>query len=194
MARMTEEPGGPSSSGPLHAEEFYALPETDHREELVRGDVVREPLPGFGHGAVAVRVAGLLDAWVRPRDLGRVVDHCGFVLGRGPDTVRGPDVAFVRRERLEAREIGASRGPFFEGAPDLAVEVLSPSNTEAEIDDKVREYLGAGTHRVWIVDPDRESVTVRRPDGVPLALGPGDTLDGGEVLPGFTVRVELLFE
>lgn len=191
MARTSETPDGPSPSGPLRADEFYALPETDDREELVRGDVVREPLPGFGHGAVAVRVAALLDEWVRPRELGRVVDHCGFVLERGPDTVRGPDVAFVRRERLAGQ---ASGGPFFEGAPDLAVEVFSPSNTGAEIDEKVREYLSSGTHRVWVVDPDRETVSVRRPDGVPLVLGAGDTLDGGELLPGFAVRVERLFE
>jgi len=98
---LPSEPGGSPLVSYL-AEEFYALPETDAREELYRGLIIREPLPSFGHGAVAVRMASLLDAWVRPRNLGRVVDHSGFVLARHPDTVRGPDVAFVSRERLAA--------------------------------------------------------------------------------------------
>ena len=179
----------------LHAEEFFALPEVDAREELVRGDVVREPMPTFGHGAVAVRIASILDTWVRrhgpPQSPGRVADHCGFVLSRDPDTVRGPDVAFVSRDRLAA---GTTDGPFIEGAPDLAVEVLSPSNRAGEIMEKVREYLGAGGRQVWVVDPERETITVHCPDRIPRTLGPGDTLDGDEALPGFSVLVEEAFE
>lgn len=174
----------------LLAEEFACLPEVDAREELVRGDVVREPLPTFGHGAVAVRIAWLLESWSRRQDLGRVVDHCGFVLARDPDTVRGPDVAFVSRDHLAA---GTTDGPFFEGAPDLAVEVLSPSNRAGEIADKIRDYLRAGSRQVWVVDPERETVTVHCPDRPPRTLGPGDTLDGEEVLPGFAAPVEEVF-
>jgi len=194
----------------LRAEEFAALPEVDAREELVRGDVVREPLPAFGHGVAAARVGAILDTWVhRPSpdpsagpssdpdsgqsgalSPGRVVGHCGFVLARDPDTVRGPDVAYVSSERLAA---GVTDGPFFEGAPDLAVEILSPSNRPREIAEKIREYLEAGAGRVWVVDPERKTVTVHGPNRSPRTLGPDDVLDGEEVLPGFTAPVAELF-
>ena len=194
----------------LRAEEFAALPEVDAREELVRGDVVREPLPAFGHGMVAARIGTILHTWVhRPNpdpssgqssdpgsgqtgagSPGWVVDHCGFVLARDPDTVRGPDVAYVSGERLAT---GVTDGPYFEGAPDLAVEILSPSNRPREIAEKIREYLEAGARRVWVVDPERETVTVHGPDRTPRTLGLGDVLDGEEVLPGFTVPVADLF-
>jgi len=187
---LPSEPGGSPLVSYL-AEEFYALPETDAREELYRGQITREPLPSFGHGAVAVRIASLLDAWVRPRNLGRVVDHSGFVLARHPDTVRGPDVAFVSRGRLAA---GATGGPFFEGAPDLAVEVLSPSNRRGALDAKAEEYLEAGARAVWIVDPERRAITVHHPGAEPRRLAAGDMLDGGDVLPGFTASVESFLE
>lgn len=205
MTRSTDTPYPlpfePGEAGGSHlvsyvAEEFYALPEADSREELYRGQIIREPLPSFGHGALAVRIASLLDAWVRPRGLGQVVDHSGFVLARNPDTVRGPDVAFVSRDRLEE---GTAAGPFFEGAPDLAVEVRSPSDGTGELGAKAREYLRAGAQEVWIVDPERREITVHRSGEEPRHLGSsdtldGDTLDGGHVLPGFTVAVESLLE
>jgi len=179
----------------LRAEEFAALPEVDAREELVRGDVIREPLPAFGHGTVAVRISWLLYTWVRSSgpspSPARVVDHCGFVLARDPDTVRGPDVAYVSSERLAT---GVTDGPFFEGAPDLAVEILSPSNRPREVAEKIREYLEAGAGRVWVVDPKRKTVTVHGPARTPRTFGPDDVLDGEEVLPGFTVPVAELFE
>jgi len=186
----------------LRAEEFAALPEVDAREELVRGDVVREPLPAFGHGVVAARIGTILDTWVRRRrsapsagqtgagSPGWVVDHCGFVLARDPDTVRGPDVAYVSGERLAT---GVTDGPYFEGAPDLAVEILSSSNRPREIAEKIREYLGAGACRVWVVDPERKTVTAHGPERPPRALGSDDVLDGEDVLPGFSVPVAELF-
>lgn len=199
-----EHPEGTSRH--LSAEEFAVLPEVDAREELVRGDVVREPLPAFGHGLAAVRIGTILDTWVhRPSpdpNLGQgsgqigegrrgwVVDHCGFVLARDPDTVRGPDVAYVSSERLAT---GVTDGPFFEGAPDLAVEILSSSNRPREIAEKIGEYLEAGARRVWVVDQERKTVTVHGPDRTPRTLGSGDVLDGEEVLPGFSVPVSELF-
>jgi Uma2 family endonuclease len=116
--------------------------------------------------------------------------ECGYVLRRNPDTVRGPDASFVSSERLAAWE---ARGPFFEGAPDLAVEVLSPSNTRREIEEKVSEYLAAGGREVWVADPEARRITVHRPDEGPRDLGPDDTLDGGDLLPGFDVPVAELF-
>jgi len=191
MKKMISLRVDPGTDELLRAEDLFDLPETEDRDELVRGEVVREPLPGFGHGSVAVQIAWLLKTWVLDRDLGRVVDHCGFVLARDPDTVRGPDVAFVRWERVAE---GRTGGPFFDGAPDLAVEVLSPSNGAAEIASKVGDYLGAGARSVWIVDPERREVTVHRPGRGPRLLREGDLLDGGTVLPGFAVDVALLFE
>lgn len=175
----------------LRAEEYYLLPEEPGwRDELVEGSVVREPLPTFGHGNASARIAHFLLEWVGPRELGEVVGECGFVVQRDPDTVRGPDAAFVSAERLAA---WSGDGPFFEGAPDLAVEVLSPSNTRAEVERKVRDYLSAGARRVWVVDPASESVTVHRADGGPRRLGPDEALDGGDVLPGFTLPVRRIF-
>lgn len=175
----------------LKAEEYYLLPEEPGwRDELVEGSVVREPMPSFGHGSASVKIARLLGNWVEPRGLGEVVGECGFVLRRDPDTVRGPDAAFVSAERLATWN---GEGPFFEGAPDLAVEVLSPSNTRGEVERKVREYLAAGARRVWVVDPASRSVTVHRSGVAPRRLGQEDALDGGDVLPGFTLPVSRIF-
>ncbi|MFP3940894.1 MAG: Uma2 family endonuclease [Thermoanaerobaculia bacterium] len=193
MPRTLDAPreGEATDGGLLSAEEYYRLPEEPGwRDELVEGSVVREPMPSFGHGSASVRIASLLLEWVEPRKLGEVVGECGFVVRRNPDTVRGPDAAFVSAERLAA---WSGEGPFFEGAPDLAVEVLSPSNTRDEIGQKVREYLAAGARLVWVVDPASESVAVHRTGAAERRLGPDDALDGGEVLPGFTLPVRRIF-
>lgn len=114
-----------------------------------------------------------------------------FVLSRSPDTVRGPDVSFVTRERFE--RVG-DLTTAFPGAPDLAVEVLSPSTTPAAIHGKVADYLTAGTRCVWVVDPDARIVRVFRSLLSPIALACGEQLDGEDVVPCFRVPVELLFE
>ncbi len=105
--------------------------------------------------------------------------------------MRGPDVAFVSRERLPER---AYEEPgFWHLAPDLAVEVISPSNTAAEIHEKVREYLDAGTSLVWVVDPRTRTVAVHRSPGETTVLREGDDVDGGDVLPAFSAAVSELF-
>ena len=160
------------------------------KDELVRGEIVCEPPPSFGHGASSVKIAHLLLRFVEERRLGVVVGEAGFVVERGPDTVRGTDAAFVSTERAAAY----SGEGFFEGAPDLAVEVLSPSNTRAKMAEKTREYLAAGARLVWNVDPRRRTVSIHAPDAEPRVLDIGDHLDGGDVLPGFSVVVRSLFE
>ena len=105
--------------------------------------------------------------------------------------MRGPDVAFVSRERHE-RSGDTVRA--FVGAPDLAVEVLSPSTTPAAMHAKVADYLAAGTRRVWVVDPETQTVTVYASLLSPLVRGEDDTLDGEDVIPGFTVRVGDIFD
>ena len=181
----------PISTVPLAAEDLpYLMPE-EERCELVAGELIREPLPGEGHGLVAAALVAHLYEFVRDRRLGRVHGETGFVVARDPDTVRGPDAAYVSVERSAAT---VRRGPFFEGAPDLAVEVLSPSNTRQEITAKIREYLSAGAGAVWVVDPARRTVTVHGPDREPRTLSPEDILDGGTVLPGFRLPVAEIFE
>jgi Uma2 family endonuclease len=173
-------------------DEFYALPDDGFKHELQAGLLVSEPAPGARHGYTAVRVCMLLAAYVEARSLGVVLGNdSGFVLSRSPDTVRGPDVAFVRRERLGPGRLPV--GPF-PGAPDLAVEVLSPSNMPTAVRAKVAEYLAAGTKLVWVVDPAERVVMVYREGLAPRVLDERVQLDGEEVVPGFAVAVSELFE
>jgi len=180
---------------PMTVEDFYEIPEDDSlRFELQAGILVSEPRPGFRHGRVAATIGSLLHAYVREQRLGTVlVGNPGFVLARNPDTLRGPDVAFVSRERLPSIEDEARA---FEGPPDLAVEVLSPSNTAAAVHAKIADYLAAGARLVWVVDPDpqRETVTVYRSLLSPRVLSRDDNLDGEDVVPGFRIAVAELLE
>jgi Uma2 family endonuclease len=177
-------------AGTLTIEEFERLPDDDGWQlELVRGQVVREPPAGFNHSGIGVRIATLLDQFVRANNLGRVVGaDAGFVLFVEPPTVRVPDVAFVRKERLA---FDGER--FAPHAPDLAVEVISPSNTMSEIHVKVLDYLDAGTRLVWVIDPGPRTVLVYRSrDEIRLVSEEGE-IDGGDVLPGFRLKVSELF-
>ncbi len=180
------------ASRALTAEEYSRTPDAPDgtKDELVRGQVVCEPPPSFGHGVVSTKIAHLLLSFVEEHELGVVVGEAGFVVERGPDTVRGPDASFVSAERVS----GYRGETFFEGAPDLVVEVLSPSNTRAQMAEKTREYLAAGARLVWNVDPRRKSVAVHAPGAEPRLFGTGERLDGGDVLPGFSVPVRSLFE
>jgi len=176
---------------PIRAEDLPYLTEAEGRCELVEGNIIREPLPGQGHGSVAGTILVHVGRFVLERGLGKIyAAETGFVLARDPDTVRGPDAAFVSAERLAA---ACGHGPYFEGAPDLAVEVLSPGNSAREIAQKVREYLAAGGRAVWVVDPVWRTVTVHRPGQPPRTFGSEEILDGTPVLPGFRIRVSELF-
>ena len=175
---------------PITAEDLPYVHDDGGRCELVQADVVREPPAGAEHGTIAGRIHGSLFIFVEERGLGRVCPETGFVLHRDSDTVRAPDVAFVSNEQAGGRR---RRGPYFEGAPDLAVEVLSPGNTKREVAEKVAEYLGAGGRVVWVVDPRRERVTVHLPGSVPRHLSREDTLDGAPVLDGFRLPVAEIF-
>lgn len=183
-------PDPPAAEPPLTAEDLYGLPDEDQDYELVEGRLVVSEPPGWTHGSIAVHVSAVLHAFVRAHGLGRVVVDSGYVLARRPDTVRGPDVSFVRTVRLPAPDV-AHR--FYEGAPDLAVEIVSPDDRAAEVARKVAGYLRAGSGAVWVVYPDTRSVVVHTPDGLARLLGPDDVLTGGDALPGFAVTVGELF-
>lgn len=147
----------------LTAEDFFRL--YSHKEghyELVRGEVIEMAPPGGVHGGIAANITSALHPYVRQHNLGRVVVGSGLCLECRPDTVRGPDVAFIRRERIPEEGLPHA---FFRGAPDLAVEIVSPSDTAAELETKVHDYLRNGALRVWVVYPDSRRVLVHRSDG-----------------------------
>ena len=151
--------------------------------ELIRGHlVVREP-PSTRHGAVAARLTVRLGAFVEKERLGLVfAQDTGFKIERDPDTVRGPDVAFVSRERLER----IPEAGYAELAPDLVVEVFSPNERPGEVLAKIGDFLAAGTRLAWLVDPRRREARVFRSDGSVAVIGADGALDGEDVVPGFS--------
>ncbi len=170
--------------------EFQKLPEEDSsRIELVRGRLVREPRPASLHGVTSARLAARLQEYIETRGRGLVLVDVGVVLARAPDTVRGPDIAYFTPERIPETRWGES----FWGPPDLVVEILSPSNRRGEMREKVTEYLDAGVHCVWVVDPSGRSVTVSLAGGVARSVGHDGILECDEVLPEFQLEVAALF-
>ncbi|HXV85300.1 MAG TPA: Uma2 family endonuclease [Gemmatimonadales bacterium] len=157
--------------------------------ELVRGDLVPVTPAGGHHSALATFLTTELSVFVRARQLGRVYVELGFKLFSNPDTVRGPDVSFVSRENAA----GKPRRGFMYGVPDLAIEVVSFDKTLTDLHAKAQEYLEAGTDLVWVVDPDSRRVVLYRPGRTAATLSEGDALDGGDVLPGFSLPLALLF-
>ncbi len=176
----------------MTAEELLRLPDDGQRHELVRGELRTMPPGGDEHGDLASTFHFSLTAHVRAHRLGRTYSaDTGYLLTRDPDTVHAPDVAFVRRERVEAT--GRLRG-FREGAPDLVVEVISPNDLYTEVDEKVAEYLAHGARLVFVVNPRRRTVARHRPGEPVLILTEDDVLDGGDVVPGWRLPVRALFE
>lgn len=172
------------------ASEFASVPDDDCRHELEAGWVVSEPFPSLRHDQVRKRLEGVLEAFVARHRLGEVFGNVGFVLARDPDTVRGPDLSFVARERLD----GIDYSRFFEGAPDLAIEILSPSNRPYQVRAKVADYLAAGCRLVWVVNPERRSVTIYRELLAPRELPVDEELDGEDLLPGLRIAMGSIFE
>ena len=176
----------------MTADELLVMPDDGSIYELIKGELIKvSPPPGYEHGLVTMNIAGPLYAHVEANNLGKVcAAETGFQSHRNPDTVRAADVAFIRRERIE--QAGPVKG-YWIGAPDLAVEVLSPSDTVAGIEGKVEQWLKAGTALVWVVSPKLHTVTAYRSLLDVVALTEQDALDGGEVVPGFTIPVASVF-
>jgi Uma2 family endonuclease len=175
----------------ITVEEFATHP-SDNWSELVRGEVRLNPPPASRHGFVALRVAVLLNQHVSSRRLGAVFgDGTGFELPHLEATVRGPDVSFVHRDHLPDGGIGEG---WLNVAPDLVVEVLSPSESASAIEEKVSDYLTAGTRLVWIVDPAKRGVSVFAAGGQARWLGEDATIDGGDVLPEFAAPIAAFFD
>jgi Uma2 family endonuclease len=175
----------------MTAEEFRLLPDSGKRRALVRGEVVETMPPGGVHGVIAIMLGALLRVWAKAGRHGVVGAESGFILGRDPDIVRGPDLSFVAAARVPPAGIPEA---FWEQAPELAVEIVSPSETAEEVREKVRDFLAAGTPLVWVVYPRTREVLVHRPGGSIHVLGEADMLEDAAVLPGFQCRVGELFE
>lgn len=173
----------------LTAEEFWRMGSGDTRQELVDGEVIEMAPAGWLHGLVVARVAGRLVDHVDTQRTGHVVaGDAGFILTLpgDPDRVRAPDIAFVSAGRLPA---GRPPLTFLRGAPDLAVEVLSPSENPEQVQRKVRDYLDAGGRLVWVIAPEARTATVYRADGSARLVRDEETLDGEDVLPGLALRL-----
>lgn len=173
------------------AEELLHLPATGRRLELVKGRVYEMPPPGARHGSVAMRIGSLLNTYVLGNLLGRVfAAETGFILRRNPDTVRAPDASFVARDRLPEGELPVG---YLEMAPDLAVEVASPSDTAREIQEKVAGWLQAGTRLVWVIYPATRSAAVHWTLDRFEELSEEGTLLGEDVIPDFACDLSELF-
>ena len=175
----------------MSLESYATLDEPDDRHvtELVGGMVVREPRPGRLHGRIQVRLGHALQSWADAHGRAEVTAESGYILADEPAIVRGPDVALV----LDPRPTVGEPGGWTRGAPDLAVEVLSPSDSSSMIQQKTLDYLETGARIVWIVDPVARTVTTYRPDGSARLLRADETLDGEDLLPGFTLPLATLF-
>ena len=175
----------------MTAEELLEMPDDGFRYELVRGELVKMPPAGHMSSFREMLIGSHLTVYVRENRLGRAYGASGgFRLESDPDTVLAPDAAFVRQERVEA--VGDGDG-FFPGAPDLAVEVISPSDRYTEVDEKVAEWLAAGTSMVVVVNPRNRTVRVHRPTTDSVLLTEEDTLDGGDVVPGWEMPLADIF-
>lgn len=172
------------------AEELFNMPDDGYRYELVRGELRKMASTGGEHGDISADIHISLGAYVRANRLGRTrIAESGFILERDPDSVRAPDVAFVGQVRIEA--IGKTTR-FWPEAPDLAIEVISPNDRYSEVNEKVTDYLAAGTRMVVVVNPRNRTVNVHTPDNT-VTLEMGDTLDGGDVVPGWQMPVANIF-
>ncbi len=178
----------------MTAEELFDMPDDNWRYELVRGELRKMPFNGMLHGATAGRTLLSLARYVDSFDLGTVyMTGTGFVIGRNPDHVRAPDASFVSRDREQDTEF------YFEGAPDLVVEVISPDELYIDVEEKIFDWLEAGTRIVIVVllntrtNKSRYIVKVYRSPKHLRTLTQEDTLDGGDVVPGWTMPVRDIF-
>ena len=175
----------------MTAADLLHLPADGQRYELIRGELRQMAPAGPTHGRLAMRIAARLFQHVETHHLGTVyAAETGFQLAQDPDTVRAPDVAFVSRQRLEA--MGETEG-YWPGAPDVAVEVISPSDRYTDVEDKVVEWLEAGSRMVMLVNPRQRAVTVYHSRTNIVRLTEEDTLEGGEVVPGWQLPIRDVF-
>ncbi len=174
----------------LTDEEFMALPDDGDRYEVIDGELVNVGDSGMEHGNIGIFLGGLIEIFVRQHKLGVACDSSTAFKMRGGNK-RSPDISFVSKERL----VGLKRLPkgFFDGAPDLVVEIISPGNTFEEIHNKIEEYFESGTRLLWVIHPDERYVLVYHSPQPDRLLRGDDVLDGEDVILNFQVAVSELF-
>ncbi|MBI2877666.1 MAG: Uma2 family endonuclease [Candidatus Tectomicrobia bacterium] len=179
------------SARPMTAEELIRLPDEGKRYELIEGELRVMAPGGARHGTIAGTLCGLVSAHVRAHNLGVVcAAETGYRLKRDPDTVRAPDLSFVSHDRIPPQGIPDS---YWDLVPDLAVEVVSPSDTADEVLEKVGVWLAAGTRMVWVVHPKTRTVTSYRSLKEIRVLTAEESLEGEDVVPGLSLRIGDLF-
>lgn len=181
----------------LTTEDLLSMPEQDGFDyELIRGELRQHPMTrrNFSHSRTTVNIAAILKSWLEQQAGAKglvLAGEAGFCLRRDPDTTVGIDVAYISAE-LAART--PRTAPLVEGPPVLAVEILSPSDKHEEVSEKVEEYLRAGVHIVWIVDPVFATVCVYRPDALPQLFNQEQEISGEPHMPGLKFAVRKIFE
>jgi Uma2 family endonuclease len=174
-------------------EELQSLPEDGFDHEVVNGELVMSPKNNFIHGRICTRLLFALETFNRQHRLGVLLDSStGFWMFNR--NCRAPDISFVLRARLESHRFSPSAKTFFPGAPDLAVEILSPNNTRVEMDERLRDFFGSGTQLAWIINPETGSAEVCRSLTQRRLIGPGGELDGEHLLPGFRYPINDLLK
>jgi Uma2 family endonuclease len=180
-----------STTTPLTAEQLLAMPNDGMRSELVAGELRMMSPSGWTHGDVVGRLSAILGHHVVVHELGKVFGaETGFLIQRDPDTVRAPDIAFIAHANLPATKPAEG---FWPGAPDLAVEVLSPSDRRSDVDQKTAAWLAAGCAQVWEVDPQTRSIAIHQSGNAALRIEQSGRLDGGDLLPGFSCSLAEIF-
>jgi Uma2 family endonuclease len=175
----------------LTSDELLTRPADGFRYELVRGELRKMAPAGFEHGGTIMNISTPLDQHVRANSLGKVyAAETGFLISSNPDTVRAPDVAFVARERVP--DPSSARG-YFPGPPDLAIEVISPGDSFAEVEEKVFDWINAGVRMVVTANPRNRTITAYRSLTDIVVLTEKDTLQGADIVPGWSIRVEDIF-
>lgn len=175
----------------MTADDVLQMPDDGFLYELVRGELRQMSPASHRHGKIVINITLSLGQHVRQRQLGDVyAAETGFRLASDPDTVRAHDVAFVRRERIVA--VGDTDG-YWPGAPDLAVEVISPNDLYTDVEEKVIEYLDAGTGMVLTVSPRKRTITVYRALSAINILTEEDTIDAEDIVPGWMLAVHEVF-
>ncbi len=179
-----------TSTALMTAEELMNLPDDDMRHELINGELITMPPPGTPHGRITVRLLAPLSQFVLDHELGEVYDYSGFHLTVNPDTVLGPDISFISIQRL--KDSGDPEG-YWQGPPDLAVEVRSPGDRRGRVNKTISLWLGSGTKQVWIVDPKHSTVTVYRSESDITTFSGSDYLESQDLFPGFRLSLDRIF-
>ena len=174
----------------MTADELLVMPHNGYRYELIKGELRQMPPAGSQHGRIASKIGWRLAQFVEENELGiTYAAETGFIIDTAPDTVRAPDASFVSKERAEATD----EEGFFPGSPDLAVEVVSPNDRASEVEDKAFDWLRAGAKMVIVLNPKTRTVTVYRGFDDVHMLTEGDTIDGGDVIPGWQLPLKDVF-